>query len=428
MTNQRNIQSFFDFISASPTAYHAVESVKMMLKSAGYTELFEGDKWELAADGKYFVTRNGTSIIAFRNKSTSSPFMIVASHSDSPSFRVKSSGFLGGAYSRIGVERYGSMMHYTWFDRPLSIAGRVVVKTESGIDTKLINLDKDLATIPSVAIHMNRSVNESFSPNPAVDLLPLVSLGENAALEQILAHELSVKAEDIVSHHLFVYNRDRERCFGANGEYFLSPRFDNLGCVYTSAKAFLNAEESDAVAVLAVFDNEEVGSGTKQGAASTFLSDVLERIIPDREQYMMALASSFMVSADNAHAKHPNHPELADAANAPMLGGGVVIKYNANQKYTTDAVSAAIFEQICARTQVKTQNYYNRADIPGGSTLGSIANTKVAVPTVDIGMPQLAMHSATETGAVADVFAMENALTRFYSSSLEVKGTEIVIK
>ena len=429
MQNNRNINELFDFISESPTAYHAVKSVICALENDGYTELFETERWTLTPGGKYFVIRNGTSVIAFRYKGDASPFMIVASHSDSPAFRVKASGFSkSGAYTRLAVEKYGGMILYSWFDRPLSIAGRAVVKTDDGIESRLVNVDRDLAVIPSVAIHMNRSVNEKFSPNPAVDLIPLVSLNTEMSLNKLIADELCVAEEDIISHDLFLYNRECARSFGLNGEYFTCPRFDNLGCVYTSLKAFLNSYESAATPVLAVFDNEEVGSQTKQGAESTFLSNVLERIIPDRSQYLESLASSFMVSADNAHAKHPNHPELSDAENAPLLGGGVVIKHNANQKYATDAVSFAVFEEIVKRSEVRTQNYYNRGDMPGGSTLGSISDTKVSVPTVDIGIPQLAMHSAVESAAVSDVFEMQNALTRFYSSSIDVKGSKIVIK
>ena len=421
--------SLFKFIKNSPSAFHTVASVKERLVADGYTELCEGSAWSLVDGGKYFVTRNGSSIIAFR-KCEARGFVITASHSDSPAFRVKASGESAlGTYTKLPVERYGGMILYSWFDRPLSIAGRVVVRTDDGIAVKLLNVDRDLLVIPSVAIHLNRSVNEKFSPNPAQDLIPLLSAGgERVELGKLIADELGVKADDVISHDLFLYTRDDGRTIGANGELILSPRLDDLECVYSSLEAFLDSKEQGMIPVLAVFDNEEVGSDTKQGAASTFLFDTLSRIYPERDEYLAALASSYMVSADNAHAKHPNHPELSDADNAPTVNGGVVVKFNANQKYTTDSVSAAIFTEACRKAGVKYQTYYNRADMPGGSTLGSIANTKVSISTVDVGLPQLAMHSAVETAGAQDLADMIAVLTRLYSSNIDAKGDKIVIK
>ena len=421
--------SLFKFIKNSPSAFHTVASVKERLVADGYTELCEGSAWSLVDGGKYFVTRNGSSIIAFR-KCEASGFIITASHSDSPAFRVKASGESAlGTYTKLPVERYGGMILYSWFDRPLSIAGRVVVRTDDGIAVKLLDVDRDLLVIPSVAIHLNRSVNEKFSPNPAQDLIPLLSAGgERVELGKLIADELGVKADDVISHDLFLYTRDDGRAVGANGELILSPRLDDLECVYSSLEAFLDSKEQGMIPVLAVFDNEEVGSDTKQGAASTFLFDTLSRIYPERDEYLAALASSYMVSADNAHAKHPNHPELSDADNAPTVNGGVVVKFNANQKYTTDSVSAAIFTEACRKAGVKYQTYYNRADMPGGSTLGSIANTKVSISTVDVGLPQLAMHSAVETAGAYDLADMIAVLTRLYSSNIDAKGDKIVIK
>ena len=421
--------SLFKFIKNSPSAFHTVASVKERLVADGYTELCEGSAWSLVDGGKYFVTRNGSSIIAFR-KCEARGFIITASHSDSPAFRVKASGESAlGTYTKLPVERYGGMILYSWFDRPLSIAGRVVIRTDDGIAVKLLNVDRDLLVIPSVAIHLNRSVNEKFSPNPAQDLIPLLSAGgERVELGKLIADELGVKADDVISHDLFLYTRDDGRTVGANGELLLSPRLDDLECVYSSLEAFLGSKEQGMIPVLAVFDNEEVGSDTKQGAASTFLFDTLSRICPERDEYLAALASSYMVSADNAHAKHPNHPELSDADNAPTVNGGVVVKFNANQKYTTDSVSAAIFTEACRKAGVKYQTYYNRADMPGGSTLGSIANTKVSISTVDVGLPQLAMHSAVETAGAQDLADMIAVLARLYSSNIDAKGDKIVIK
>ena len=421
--------SLFKFIKNSPSAFHTVASVKERLVAEGYVELYEGSAWSLTDGGKYFVTRNGSSIIAFR-KSAANGFIITASHSDSPAFRVKASGESTlGTYTKLPVERYGGMILYSWFDRPLSIAGRVVVRTDDGIAVKLLNVDRDLLVIPSVAIHLNRTVNEKFSPNPAQDLIPLLGAGgERIEIQSLIAAELGVKSEDVISHDLFLYTRDDGRAVGADGELLLSPRLDDLECVYSSLEAFLDSKEQGMIPVLAVFDNEEVGSDTKQGAASTFLFDTLSRIYPERDEYLAALASSYMVSADNAHAKHPNHPELSDADNAPTVNGGVVVKFNANQKYTTDSISAAIFTEACRKAGVKYQTYYNRADMPGGSTLGSIANTKVSISTVDVGLPQLAMHSAVETAGAQDLTDMVAVLTRLYSSNIDVKGDKIIIK
>ena len=421
-----HINGLFEFIKSSPDAYHAVNSVKEMLDKEGYTELYESERWKLAVDGKYYVIRNGSSIIAFRTVKDARGFMITASHSDSPSFRVKTTAETVGAYTRLEVEKYGGMIYYTWLDRPLSVAGRVVVRTQSGVKTRLVDLDTNLLTIPSLAIHLNRGVNDGAKFNPAKDLLPLYTMdGGKGDLVTTIADELSVSPSDILSHDLFLYNRDEGKRIGKNGEFILCPRLDDLGCVYASTVAFLNSSATGSLPVLAVFDNEEVGSETKQGAASTFLRDTLARITGTEASLAVALENSFMVSADNAHAKHPSSPEMSDPDNAPVLNGGIVIKYNANQRYTTDGLSDAIFRSICERAGVKVQTYCNRADLPGGSTLGSISNTRVSVSTIDIGLPQLAMHSANETAGAEDVDAMIAALTELYSSSIAKKGTNI---
>lgn len=422
----KHVEGLFEFIKKSPSAYHAVNTVKEMLDSNGYTELYEAERWKLTVGGKYYVIRNGTSIIAFRTVKDARGFMMCASHSDSPSFRVKVTPEATGAYTRLEVEKYGGMIYYTWLDRPLSVAGRVLVKTAGGVESKLVNLDTDLLTIPSLAIHLNRGVNEGAKFNPAKDLLPLYASGaEKGDLLGSIAAELGVNASDILSHDLFLYNRDEGRRVGKDGEFILCPRLDDLGCVYSSAVAFLTAKEAQCLPVLAVFDNEEVGSETKQGAASNFLRDTLLRICGSEASLTVALENSFMLSADNAHAKHPSYPEMSDPDNAPVLNSGIVIKYNANQKYTTDGLSDAIFRTVCSRAGVAVQTYCNRADLPGGSTLGSISNTRVSVPTVDIGLPQLAMHSANETAGAYDVDGMISAIREVYSTSLVKKGTKV---
>ena len=421
-----HVNGLFEFIKKSPSAYHAVNAVKEMLDSDGYTELYECDRWKLAVDGKYYVIRNGTSIIAFRTVKDARGFIITASHSDCPTFRVKTTAETVGAYTRLEVEKYGGMIYYSWLDRPLSVAGRVVVKAPDGIESRLVDLDSDLLTIPSLAIHLNRGVNDGAKFNPAKDLLPLYSAaGDKGAFLTSVADAVGVNKDDILSHDLFLYNREEGKRVGKDGEFVLCPRLDDLGCVYTSAVAFLEAKPSRSLPVLAVFDNEEVGSETKQGAASTFLHDVLTRISGGEASLAVALENSFMVSADNAHAKHPASPEMSDPDNAPLLNGGVVIKYNASQRYATDGLSDALFRTVCQRATVPVQTYCNRADLPGGSTLGSISNTRVSVPTVDIGLPQLAMHSANETAGAKDVDYMISALTELYSSSLLKKGSKV---
>ena len=409
------ITRLFDFINNSPTAYHAVDTAEKILTENGYTRLYEGDKWSLSDGGKYYVVRNGTSLIAFRTVADARGFMIAASHTDSPTFRVKLSGEKCGAYSRLDVEKYGGMIYYSWLDRPLSVAGRVVLSTPNGVECRLVNLDADLCSIPSLAIHLNRNVNDGLSLNPANDMLPLYSLGSGTLLERI-ATSAGTTPDRILSHDLFLYNREKGMTFGADGEFILCPRLDNLESVYASLCGFTESAPCASVPVYAIFDNEEVGSETKQGAASTFLYDTLTRIAGD--DYLPMLASSMMLSIDNAHALHPNRPEMSDRENAPTLGGGIVVKFNANQRYATDAVSHGIFLELCNLNGLKTQRYYNRADLPGGSTLGSISNTRVSIPTVDIGFPQLAMHSATETAACADLDPMIKAVCAFFSSSL----------
>ena len=423
-----HVTELLNFIKQSPTAFHTVNTIKEELLKAGFTELYEGSASDFSDGGNHFVIRGGSSIIAFRGSVGDGGFMITASHSDSPCFKVK--GEMSGAnYTRLATEKYGGMIHYTWLDRPLSVAGRVVAKTEDGVKTQLVNIDKAALTIPSVAIHLNRGVNDGYKFNPATDLLPLLgTVDSKGALMDEIARNSYVQKEDIISHDLFLYNAEEGRIIGINDEFVLAPRIDDLGCVYASLRAFIDAPVGkNSVNVLAVFDNEEVGSETKQGASSTFLDMTLRAIAGSEEKYSAALYHSFMVSADNAHAVHPNHPELYDNTHSATLGGGVVVKYNANQRYTTDAVSDAIFTTLADRAGVKLQKFSNRADMVGGSTLGSISNTRVSVSTIDIGLPQLAMHSANETAAVKDISDMVLVLTELYSSSLVKNGDEIKI-
>ena len=414
-------QRLFDYIAASPTAYHAVAHTAAILRAKGYTELCEASAWELAPGGCYFVTRNGSSLIAFRMpEGDFSGFMMTAAHGDSPCFKIKENGTLSDPhYVRLSTEKYGGMLFAPWMDRPLSVAGRVTVRTENGLAVKTVDLAKPVAIIPNVAIHMNRAANDGMKYNPAVDMLPLVSTDKDTSLMAQVAEAAGVDPLDIVTTDLFVYNPDR----GVEwGDLISAPRLDDLQCAFASLIAFTEADKADNLPVYCLFDNEEVGSETKQGAASTFLFDVLTRIVPDSLTYRRKIASSFLVSCDNAHAVHPNHPEYSDKNHSVYMNGGVVIKYNANQRYTTDAVSSGIFRLICEKANVPVQEYANRADMPGGSTLGNIANTQVSLNTVDIGLAQLAMHSAFETAGARDTAHMTNALKQFFETSLTMEN------
>ncbi len=433
--NQKYAKEMLDFIEKSPSCFHAVANVKRILEEQGFTELEESQDWTVEAGRGYYVTRNDSSIIAFRlpgsddtdgvtGRENVDGFHMVAAHSDSPSFKIKESpeSTVENHYVRLNTEKYGGMILSTWLDRALSVAGRVAVKEKGHIVTKLVNVDKDLLVIPNVAIHMNRDMNRGVEYNPQVDMLPLFadcSLGnKKSVLMKRVAKAAGVKQEEILGHDLYLYIRDKGRIWGENGEFLLSPRLDDLQCVFAAVKAFSGSMPEHYINVCAVFDNEEVGSGTKQGADSTFLEDTLWRIgeslKADRSKYLQWIAGSFLISADNAHAVHPNHPEKADPTNRPYLNGGIVIKYHGSQKYATDALSAARMKELCRQAGVPFQSYANRSDILGGSTLGNISTAHVSVSSVDIGLPQLAMHSAVETAGVKDTGYAVEALKVFY--------------
>ena len=422
------IQNLIEFLDASHSVYHAAAFLASRLESAGYVRLSEADSWDLVPGGRYYLVRGGTAVLAFRIPNAEPKgFMLSASHSDRPTFKVKENGEVSGTYTKLLVERYGGMLIAPWLDRPLSIAGRVMVETENGVESKLVDLDRDLLMIPNVAIHMNRAANEGYKWNPAVDTLPL--LGGKDAKGKLWALLEQAAGGKILGHDLYLYVRQKAAVWGVEEEYLSSAALDDLECAWGCTQGFLRAEESEAIPVLCVFDSEEVGSSSLQGAASDLLSAAIDRICKARGlDRSRMLAQSFLVSADNAHALHPNHPELADAANAPVMGSGVVLKFNASQRYCTDGLSAAIFRKVCGKAGVNVQTYCNRADIPGGSTLGNISLHQVSVPTADIGLPQLAMHSCYETAAVADAIALENAMTVFYGCALEMTGSGYALK
>ena len=415
------LNQLITFLDSSPSCYHGVDNLAKRLAAEGYIALAEPDHWDLQPGGKYYLTRNQSAILAFRIPARQPDrFILAASHSDRPCFKVKENPELETEYIRLAVERYGGMLMSTWLDRPLSIAGRVLVETAEGITARLVNLDRDLCMIPNLAIHMNRKANDGYAYNPAVDLIPLTgSLATKGSFSRLVAEAAGCRPEEILGHDLFLYNREKARVWGADNEYLSAQALDDLQCAWATMEGFLQAKPGPAVPVCCVFDNEEVGSGTMQGADSTFLSGALARICAGTGMdYPQAVAKSFLVSADNAHALHPNHPEYADATHRPAINGGIVLKFNANQRYTTDGVSAAIFRKACRMAGVPTQTYCNRADLPGGSTLGNISTAQVSIPTVDVGLPQLAMHSCYETAGTKDAGYLVRAMATLYAMDL----------
>ncbi len=424
----KRIEKLCAFLDNSPSVYHAVANLEKLLLEGGYEKLAEQDSWELKAGGRYFVTRGGTALMAFRIP-TAQPvgFLLSASHADRPAFKVKENGELTGSYTRLATEKYGGMLMSTWLDRPLSIAGRVMVEEGDKLTSRLVNMDRDLLLMPNVAIHMNRQANDGYKWNPTCDTVPL--LGGKAAAGKLEKALQEAAGGKVLGSDLYLYIRQKASVWGMEEEYISAAALDDLACVWGCTQGFLNAQESRSIPVLCVFDSEEVGSASNQGADSDLLEGLLSRICcalkRSKEQL---LAQSFLISADNAHAIHPNHPEYADPNNAPVVNQGLVLKFNANQRYTTDGVSAALFRKVCGRAGVPVQTYCNRADLPGGSTLGNISATHVSMPSADIGLPQLAMHSCYETAGVQDAIYLEEAMAAYYSSTLEVCDGDYILK
>jgi len=413
-----NVEMLLDMIERTPTCWHAAENVAHILEKSGFRRIAASDPDAFVA-GNWFTGRNGTALIAFRipeNMDVNTvSFRITAVHGDSPCFRLKPNPKKGGKLRTLNVERYGGGILSTWMDRPLTLAGRVTLRGENGLETRLLYVERPVAVMPSVAIHLTRDSSAS-QLNPAVDTVPLFSDGD-LSVEELIASETGVDAGAVVGWDLSLVPWGRGFTFGKDGEFVSAPRLDDLECVYTCLDGFLGAElPGNTVPVYALFDNEEVGSLSYAGAAGTLLRDVLARILPDEGQRQAALARSFFLSADNAHALHPNHPELSDRDNAPVMNGGVVVKYNAMQKYVSDGFSGAVFSEICRRAQIPVQVYANRSDKPGGSTLGNLSEGQVPVRGVDIGAAQLAMHSAWETAGSRDVESLTAAVKAFYSA------------
>ena len=428
------LKDLMDFLDSSVTMFHAINECEKVLQRSGFTYLPENEKWNINK-GKYYTKRNSSSLIAFDIAEGDYHFQISAAHSDSPTFKLKDRPVIeANGYLKLNVEGYGGMINATWLDKPLTLAGRVMVNTDKGIETRLLHIDRDLLIIPNVPIHFNREINKGFAFNNQVDMLPILSAGnlKEDDFDNILAKELGIEAEAILAKDLYLVNRQKAAIIGFDNELISSGRLDDLECVYTSLRGFVEAENKNHINVFAVFDNEEVGSVTKQGAMSTFLASTLDRVNTalgkSKEEYYRAIAKSILISCDNAHAVHPNHPELFDVKNRPVLNQGIAIKESANQKYTTDAFSRAILKKILEKKNIPYQTFANRSDIAGGSTLGNLSNTVVSMNAVDIGLPQLAMHSAYETAGAKDVGYAFETLKAFFEANIDIKDDKVAIE
>ncbi len=421
------MKTLSEFIKSCTDSWHTTSEIADTLEKSGFTALKEGDVWNLERGGNYYVTRNMSSVIAFKIPDENfKGYMITAAHGDSPCFKLKANPQLADEhYIRLNTEGYGGALLSSWLDRPLSVSGRVVVEEDDRLEMRLVNLDRDSLIIPSLAPHLDRTPKGERELSIGRDMPPLYALSaSDGDFMDEIAKRANTTRDKIKGHDLMLYNREEPRIWGRDNEFISAPRLDDLQCAYALLGGFMKGANSKAVQVYCVFDNEEVGSGTRQGAKSDFLPSTLLRISEtlglSYGEHMQRLSSSFMVSADNGHAIHPNRKDTADPANSPQINGGIVIKYNASQRYTTDALSEAIFKKICDRANVPYQVYANRSDIPGGSTLGNFAAEKTSVPTIDIGLAQLAMHSSYETAGALDTQYLADATSEFYSSFLEL--------
>jgi len=423
-------QQLIDFVYDSPTAFHAVSTVKNILNNCGFKEVKEEEKWNLEKGGKYFVTKNDSAIAAFvvgKGNVEESGFKIIGSHTDSPTFRIKPAPEMisEGSYVKLNTEVYGGPILNTWLDRPLSVAGRVTLKSHSVLhpETRLVNINRPILIIPNLAIHMNKNVNQGIELNKQKDTLPLMAhvnetFESGNYLLNAIAEELKVEVSQIIDFDLFLYEYEKGSIIGLNNEFISCGRLDDLSMVHASLEALTRVEAVEGTNVMVAFDNEEVGSSTKQGGDSQFLSNLLERIMisqgKSREDFFRALARSFMISADLAHAVHPNSGEKHDPIIRPLINKGPVIKISASQSYTTDSNSDAVYEEICKIAGVPVQKFVNRSDERGGSTIGPISSTHLDIRSVDMGSPILAMHSIRELAGVLDHTYVTKSFEEFY--------------
>lgn len=423
----------FKFLDNTPNAFCCVKNMKNMLKKNGFVELSETNSWDdLKEEGKYFISRNDSSLIAFKlTNNYTTGFNITASHTDSPTFNIKTNPeMFENGYLKLNTEGYGGIINYSWLDRPLSIAGRVITKNGDTYKKQIINIDKDLLVIPSQAIHINREVNTKNELNRQVDMLPIISLNKEKNINDLISDFFIQKGESfdkICDYDLYLYNRDTAKYIGMNEEFILSPRLDDLGSLFPALNSFIDSNISNNINVFCAFNNEEIGSLTSQGADSTFLIDILTRITKALNiDLLTALSNSIVISVDNAHAIHPNAASKSDPTNKVKLNEGIVIKHHTN--YTTDSVTSSLFKGICENANVPYQDFTCKSDMKCGSTLGGISQSHVSIDSIDIGIPQLAMHSSNELIGSKDVLYMYKALLEFYNTSFIKENDTIKIK
>lgn len=423
-------ENMLDFIYESPTQFNAVAVSAETLEKNGFEKLNPKENWKLEVGKKYYTTKNSSALVAFKINSDEiekEGFRIIGSHTDSPGFRIKPNAEMEscGAYLKLNTEGYGGMILSTWLDRPLAMAGRVFLRGENPFKPveKIVNINKPVCIIPNLAIHMNRSINDGYKYNKQTDMLPLVGL-INEQLEKdnymvkLLASELEVEVEEIIDFDIFLYEYEKGCFTGANGEFISTGRLDNLSMYYSSVEALLDSDSKSGISIAVGFDNEEVGSSTKQGADSNMLLNILERICislgKDRQQFFEAIENSFIISSDLAHAVHPNVNGMADPTNRPVMGKGPVIKVHAGQAYTSDGYSISVYKEICRECGVEYQEFVNKSDQRGGSTIGPISSTHIDIPSVDIGAPILSMHSIRELGCSEDFYNTYKTFVKFY--------------
>lgn len=425
-------RELIDFIHESPTNFHAVLNIKKQLTEQGFKQLFSGEAWHIEQGGKYFVTKNHSSLYAFipgEGNIAEEGFKLICAHSDSPTFRIKPDAemLVEGKYLKLNTEVYGGPIMYTWFDRPLSMAGRVMIKSDKPLKpaTQFVNFKRPILIIPHLAYHFNRAVNDQGNPlSKQKDMLPVLGMvnekfEKDNFLLKLIAAEMQISPEEILDFDLTLYEYEKGTLAGLDEEFISSGKLDDLAMVHAGLKALINSKPCRKTKVLAIFDNEEVGSGTKQGAGSPILRTILERTVfslgGSQEDLYRAIHNSFMISADMAHALHPNYAEKHDPTNHPVMNGGPVIKINANQKYVTDSDSAAVFETICNMAEVPYQKFVNHSDMAGGSTLGNILLSQMEMRGVDIGNPMWGMHSVRETAGTLDHEYVIKAFTTYYN-------------
>lgn len=421
-----------DLFNNSYNEYFAISNIKKLLDENGFICLLENEKYEISLGKSYYILRDGSSIIAFKvpEKLDELYFKIVASHSDSPVLKIKENPtVIENGYNKLKVEKYGGMIVSSWLDKPLGIAGRVCYKNGNAITTRLVNFPTNLI-IPNVAIHQNRDINNGFIYNPQTDLLPILGLGNNDLFKELLDSTKN-NEEEILSYDLSLYNKEKAVLGGINNEFIYSPKEDNLVSAYISILSLISSISYDGISLGVVFNNEEVGSSSLNGADSDFLATNLKRISKSlgfsNDELSRALVKSYLVSLDNAHAIHPNHPEMSDNKNNCLINEGVVIKHNSNMLYTSEAISSAIIKLIASKENILLQTFFNRADARGGSTLGNISLTHVSIRSVDLGIPQLAMHSNYEVMGSKDTINAYKLLKALFNSKIKIEGENVTI-